>query len=109
MSVTVSRRCNGGDRGKSKDRRRRKYRLLTKFGDGKRCRCVWCNRWLSFDTLTVDRLLPGSYGGTYQFDNCVPACRRCNSQRGDQLNWIAPRWFGTGPRTAPFIAVPNMQ
>lgn len=77
------RKCNGGDRGNSKDRARRKRKVLRVFGNGQRCRCTYCRRWLNFHTLTIDRVIPGIDGGTYRFSNIQPACRDCNIRRGD--------------------------
>jgi 5-methylcytosine-specific restriction endonuclease McrA len=92
--MQASRRCNGPDRGNAQSRRNRKLRLLSLFGDGKRCHCVYCNRWLTFKTLTVDRIVPGADGGSYQFENCLPACITCNARRGDNIHWKSPRWYG---------------
>jgi hypothetical protein len=50
------------------------------------CRCYRCGKLLSFETLTVDRRIPGCMGGTYKRDNIRPACLRCNSSTGGKLS-----------------------
>jgi len=72
---------NGGDkRGKAKDRRRRKERMLWVHGDGTTAPCVHCSKGLTFETIEADRIIPG---GSYRFDNVQPSCRDCNIARGD--------------------------
>lgn len=34
--------------------------------------------------VSLDRIIPGSQGGEYSFQNCVLSCSFHNSQRGDQ-------------------------
>lgn len=72
-------------RGSSYDRRRRREWLLQAFGDGERCACAHCGCDLDVETLTVDRVIPGSRGGTYRRENIVPACLPCNVRRGDAV------------------------
>jgi 5-methylcytosine-specific restriction endonuclease McrA len=78
-----SRRSNGPDRGNSYSRRARKHYLLTEYGDGETCECIFCGAELNFDTVTADRITPGKLNGSYQRDNLVPACGPCNFSRGD--------------------------
>lgn len=91
----MSRRCNGGDRHNSYDRRERKLWLLgakisTKYGpapfggNGTTVDCVHCDRELMLETLTQDRIVPGIRGGRYTYDNIQPSCLSCNSSRGDR-------------------------
>lgn len=42
---------------------------------------------LGFDTVEADRIAPG---GTYARANIQPACRRCNSARGNRSDWTPP-------------------
>ncbi len=82
-------RAGGELRGSASDRRARKMKLLLKFGTGITCPCLLrihpcCERQLSFGTLTVDRLIPGSAGGRYVWGNILPACIRCNERRRDK-------------------------
>lgn len=50
--------------------------------DVKACRCYRCGRLLVFETLTVDRIIPGCQGGTYRRTNIRPACGPCNEKTG---------------------------
>jgi len=88
----------GGDRrGNAADRRRRKHKLLEKFGNGHTAPCTWCSTPLTFETIEADRVKP--YKG-YKFENLVPACRKCNASRGDKpvdmyvTEAIRPAFYG---------------
>jgi 5-methylcytosine-specific restriction endonuclease McrA len=47
--------------------------------DGRRC--GYCGRRAD----TIDHVVPRSRGGTHAWDNCVAACRACNSRKADKL------------------------
>lgn len=49
------------------------------------CRCYRCGKLLIFETLTVDRIIPGCQGGTYRRNNIRPACGPCNSETGGRV------------------------
>lgn len=49
------------------------------------CRCYRCGKLLWFETLTVDRIIPGCKGGKYVRNNIRPACAGCNSETGGPL------------------------
>jgi hypothetical protein len=54
-------------------------------------RCVWCGR--AFAPLvppTRDHLVPRAKGGPSWLENEVPACRRCNAERGHRgvVEWL---------------------
>lgn len=49
------------------------------------CRCYRCGKLLTFETLTVDRIIPGKFGGTYRRNNIRPACKTCNESTGGKL------------------------
>lgn len=49
------------------------------------CRCYRCGALLHFETLTVDRIIPGCHGGTYRRNNIRPACSSCNTETGAPL------------------------
>lgn len=60
--------------------------------DGRRC--AYCGKRAD----TIDHVVPRSRGGAHAWDNCVAACRTCNSRKADrlieELGWtlaIAPR------------------
>lgn len=46
------------------------------------CRCYRCGKLLWYETLTIDRIIPGARGGTYRRNNIRPACLGCNSSTG---------------------------
>ncbi|MDN5857941.1 MAG: HNH endonuclease [Pseudonocardia sp.] len=47
--------------------------------DGRRC--AYCSRRAD----TIDHVVPRSRGGSHTWDNCVAACRACNSRKADRL------------------------
>ena len=47
--------------------------------DGRRC--AYCTRRAD----TIDHVVPRSRGGTHSWENCVAACRLCNSRKADRL------------------------
>lgn len=83
-----ARSCGGADRrGNALNRRRRKEWLLREFGDGSTAPCFSCRRPLTYDTVTVDRIVPGERGGTYRRGNIRPACLPCNSGAQGSAEW----------------------
>lgn len=59
--------------------------LLTRKNIIKRDRhiCQYCGD--TAGPMTVDHLIPKSYGGSDTWENMVCACDRCNNQKGDRL------------------------
>lgn len=60
--------------------------------DGRRC--AYCAKRAD----TIDHVVPRSRGGSHSWDNCVAACKSCNSRKADRLleeiGWkldVAPR------------------
>lgn len=49
-------------------------------------RCVYCNASLTVQSLTKDHRIAISKGGTDFSSNLVPACRACNSSKGNRHN-----------------------
>lgn len=48
--------------------------------------CHYCGKQTNpFADFTVDHVVPLAKGGTNELDNLVPACRRCNSAKGDRV------------------------
>jgi 5-methylcytosine-specific restriction endonuclease McrA len=47
--------------------------------DGRRC--AYCGRRAD----TIDHVVPRSRGGGHSWENCVAACRLCNSRKADRL------------------------
>lgn len=46
--------------------------------------CVYCGED-EIRAMTIDHILPQSKGGKDSFENCVTACKPCNSKKGDLL------------------------
>ena len=74
-----------------------RMRLLNKLSSEQNHRCAYCTG-ITNDIpnhrrqATIERVLPGAFGGTYQYYNCVMACARCNSRtEGDKVNNIISR------------------
>ena len=88
--MTARGTTNRNDRGSAADRRTRKLWLLREFGDGATARCALavsprCPGVVTFDTLSVDRIVPGVDGGRYVRGNIQPSCGPCNSVAGALL------------------------
>lgn len=45
--------------------------------------CHWCGIALTFETMTLDHVIPISKGGSNQLGNLVPSCFACNNAKGD--------------------------
>lgn len=45
-------------------------------------KCVYCKRRM--ERLTMDHMVPLSRGGHHTAENVIPACRSCNSRRGNR-------------------------
>lgn len=97
---------NTNARGGTPARRRRREWLLETFGVATRLedrkplvRCCDCDELLDETTLTIDRIVPGCLGGSYERGNIRPACMACNIRMGNEAraykrritNWVAPR------------------
>lgn len=46
--------------------------------------CLYCGSSYSVHTLTRDHVQPKSRGGANEWENCVSACKKCNSYKGDR-------------------------
>jgi len=44
-------------------------------------RCAYCGRKAD----TIDHVVPRSRGGEHSWENCVAACRSCNSRKADKM------------------------
>lgn len=53
-------------------------------------RCVYCGDLLRLENVTVDHLLPKTFGGTRNIGNSVASCVDCNGTRSDML---LDRWL----------------
>lgn len=85
--MQTTKRHGGEKRGNSTDRRRRKMWMLAHFGTGTSCDCVHCGASLTFATVEADRI---AVGGSYCRSNIQPSCRKCNLERSNKTEWIAP-------------------
>lgn len=62
-------------------------------------RCAYCNQPPIDDkSLTIDHVKPKARGGEDRTTNCIPACRRCNADKGSEL-WVT--WY----RMQPFYSL----
>lgn len=77
--------------GNTKDRAKRRQALLTEFGDGKTCPCIYCGLKVGEGTLEQDKIKTTAQGGRYRTPNLVPACGSCNKMRGD-TPWEDIKW-----------------
>ena len=59
-------------------------------------KCMYCGK--KSKTLTVDHVVPVSKGGKSTFENCVAACKRCNTKKGNKL----PSEIGMYIKRKPF-------
>jgi hypothetical protein len=110
----VCRRCGEPDgRGPARRRRERKRWLLSPAslwgGDGEQVACwnvTQCGTTVTFDTIEVDRIIPGWQcrtcgasapehtrkrhqfrGGSYRRENIRPSCKACNRARNRGNPW----------------------
>ena len=60
-------------------------------------RCQYCDARRPTHELSIDHVIPRSRGGQTSWENCVLACIRCNTKKGDRT----PRESGLRLRRAP--------
>jgi len=48
-------------------------------------RCYYCGRYVGYDNLTMDHLVPLARGGRSIKANLVPACKECNNRKRDNF------------------------
>jgi 5-methylcytosine-specific restriction endonuclease McrA len=94
-----SKRQGGDDRPNSRQRAASRQALANEFGDGTQCPCVSCGRNVGVDsTMSLDRIIPGSDGGSYARSNLVPNCYDCNRVRSNtsfaEQPWVKARMAG---------------
>lgn len=46
--------------------------------------CQYCGRELNSVEATMDHIIPKKLGGVSSFENCVAACKQCNSKKRDK-------------------------
>lgn len=70
--------------GNTKNRRARRNALLEEFGDGETAPCVYCGKIITHGgALEQDKIYTTLEGGRYRMPNLIPACSKCNKDRGD--------------------------
>lgn len=52
--------------------------------------CQYCADTFPTAELTIDHVLPLSKGGKTNFTNCVSACKKCNSKKGNSVGQMQP-------------------
>jgi capsid protein len=70
--------------GNTHDRRKRRESLLSEFGDGEKCPCVYCGVYIGEGTLEQDKIYTTREGGKYRLPNLIPSCSGCNKVRSDK-------------------------
>lgn len=69
-------------RGNSKDRAARKKWMLSHFGNGVMANCWECRTPVDYETMVIDRIIPGKDGGRYVRGNIRPQCHSCSRIQG---------------------------
>jgi 5-methylcytosine-specific restriction endonuclease McrA len=67
--------------------------------------CQYCG---SAEELTVDHVVPLAKGGKTEFENCVTACKICNSKKGHKLPseaGVYPKRRPTAPTISEFVRI----
>lgn len=47
-------------------------------------KCQYCNKSVSFDTFTIDHVIPKTAGGKSIWENVVVSCYGCNQKKGEK-------------------------
>jgi len=47
-------------------------------------KCQYCEVELTYSVITIDHVHPQSRGGKTTWKNCVTACKKCNSRKGNK-------------------------
>lgn len=46
--------------------------------------CQYCSETFDYSELTIDHVVPVSKGGKTTWENCVAACKTCNTRKGNK-------------------------
>jgi len=65
-------------------------------------RCQYCGGQFRSDQLSIDHVTPRSRGGPTSWENCVLACVRCNSRKGNRTPKQAGLRLLRAPRRPPW-------
>lgn len=60
--------------------------------------CVSCHRKFKKDDITIDHILPQSYGGGHGVDNLQCMCRSCNSSKKNKTDRTVDDYIRNGKR-----------
>lgn len=52
--------------------------------------CQYCSDTIEPSELTIDHVIPTSKGGRTNWENCVSACKKCNTAKGDSVGKMKP-------------------
>jgi len=52
--------------------------------------CQYCSDTFPTIDLTIDHVLPLSKGGGTNWENCVSACKKCNTKKGNTVGQMIP-------------------
>lgn len=50
--------------------------------------CQYCGERFTYNTLTVDHVIPRRHGGRTTWSNCVAACQACNAEKAHYLDMV---------------------
>lgn len=50
-------------------------------------RCGYCLQKFDEDNLWLEHIVGVGEGGPHRIENCIPACQKCNQQKGDKTLW----------------------
>jgi len=76
---------NTAIRGNAEQRRRSKWALLARDGDGEKAPCWECGATVTFETMIRDKIKAGVKGGRYTLDNLRVHCRSCSQLQGHRM------------------------
>lgn len=74
----------------------------------RRLRCAQCS-YCPAPATTVDHVVPLNRGGSHAEGNLAPACRSCNSSKGDKLLIEWRHWKTTRPKASPRKGAASME
>jgi len=60
--------------------------------------CQYCQAQPGVRALSVDHVIPRSQGGKTTWENCVTACKQCNTRKGDSLPGAKVPWLKSLPK-----------
>lgn len=69
--------------------------------------CFYCKRPQTFNTATVEHLIPRARGGTNDYSNVTISCGPCNHYRQDYTIEQWQRIIETGINRSPYIILYN--